>query len=348
MIGQERRRCLLGFAFLATLHSVGSAEEPSDSAKTYVLDPVVVTATQIEALRSTVPNAVSLISRADITTSGETSVLPLISRMVPGAFVTERGVLGYGVAQGAAGTIMIRGTGGDPNTQVLVLTDGRPQLMGLMGHPLPDTYVSSGVERVEVIRGPASLLHGTNAMGGVVNIIYQKPTATGLGADLGVSYGTFNTQKYELSGVYGLKGGGIRISGNHYETDGHRPYSSFRSNTGAVRGHAVLGEHFTLSADASLTDFRTYDPGPASAPRVDNWVDITRGSSGVSLENNHGSAQGALKMFLNWGRHDIYDGFHSTDNNFGMLLYQGALAWQLWTGQSPPIEAMRSALIATL
>jgi len=299
------------------------SQESADSVKTYVLDPVVVTATQIEALRSKVPSAVSLITRADIKTSGETSLLPLISRMVPGAFVTERGVLGYGVAQGAAGTIMIRGTGGSPNTQVLVMTDGRPQLMGLMGHPLPDTYVSSGVERVEVIRGPASLLHGSNAMGGVVNIIYEKPTTQGLGADLGASYGTFNTQKYELSGLYGMNGGGFTVSGNHYQTDGHRPYSSFRSNCGSVRGNASFGDHFTVSADASLTDFRTYDPGPASAPRVDNWADITRGSTGVSLENRHGRFEGAWKAFVNWGRHDLYDGFHSKDQNIGVLLYQG-------------------------
>jgi outer membrane receptor for ferrienterochelin and colicin len=137
-----------------------------DSSKTYVLDPIVVTASQIEALRSTVPVAVSVLSRAQLQQSGETSVLRVINEMVPGVFVTERGILGYGVSTGSAGEITIRGVGGNPNTDVLVLTDGRPQMMGLMGHPLPDTYVNSGIDRVEVIRGPASLMHGTNAMGG--------------------------------------------------------------------------------------------------------------------------------------------------------------------------------------
>ena len=74
-------------------------------------------------------------------------------------------------ASGAAGGISIRGIGGSPNTQMLVLIDGHPQFMGLMGHPLPDAYVASDVERVEVVRGPASILYGTNAMGGVINII---------------------------------------------------------------------------------------------------------------------------------------------------------------------------------
>jgi len=331
MIGSTWEPCHRLLALVSCLEifipvaSVG--QESHDSTRTYALDPIIVTATQIEALRSRVPNAVSLITRADIRSSGETSVLPLISRRVPGAFVTERGVLGYGVSQGAAGSIMIRGAGGSPNTQVLVLTDGRPQMMGLMGHPLPDTYVSSGVERVEIVRGPASLLHGTNAMGGVVNIIYEKPNVPGYGLDAGASYGTFNTQKYELGGVFGVQGGGISVSGNHYQTDGHRPYSSFKSNNGSVRGNYSLSEQYSVSGDVSVTGFRTYDPGPASAPRVNNWADITRGSTGLSIENRNERTRGALKAFFNWGRHDLYDGFHSTDNNLGFVLYQGFMVF---------------------
>ena len=52
-----------------------------------------------------------------------------------------------------------------------MLFDGQPQWAGILGHSLPDTYVASDVERVEVIRGPGALLYGSNAMGGVVNII---------------------------------------------------------------------------------------------------------------------------------------------------------------------------------
>jgi len=298
-------------------------QSSTDTTKTFTMDPVIVTATQIEALRSRIPNSVSLITKADIVSSGETSVLPLIGQRVPGVFVTERGVLGYGVSNGAAGTIMIRGTGGSPNTEVLVLTDGRPQMMGLMGHPLVDTYVSSGVQRVEVIRGPASLLYGTNAMGGVINIIYDKPSTSGESAEAGLSYGSYNTQKYELGDAYGFDGGGVSFFANHYQTDGQRAYSSFNSSNGSLRGNYTLSENLAMNADVSLTSFRTYDPGPSSAPLVNDWVDITRGSSGVSIENNNGVMQGALKAFFNWGRHDIYDGFHSTDNNLGLIFYQG-------------------------
>jgi iron complex outermembrane receptor protein len=265
---------------------------------------------------------VTVISRNDLRRSGETSVLSVVSRRVPGVFVTERGVLGYGAGAGAAGGITIRGTGGNPNTQVLVLTDGRPQMMGLFGHPLPDTYVTSGVERVEIIRGPASLLHGTNAMGGVMNIIYDYRPGAGPFADAGISYGTFATQKYELRTGYGFDGGGLSIAGNYYDTDGHRPYSSFNVANGAFRLGTALSESFTLSGDLALSKFKTYDPGPASSPYVDHWVNILRGSSGIALDNRFASVQGALKVYYNFGDHEIYDGFRSTDDNIGGLLYQ--------------------------
>jgi iron complex outermembrane receptor protein len=281
-----------------------------------------VTATFTEALRSGVPNAVSVISKSDIRLSGETSVLSVVNKRVPGVFVTERGVLGYGAGPGAAGGITIRGTGGSPNTQVLVLTDGRPQYMGLFGHPLPDTYVTSGVERVEVIRGPASLLHGTNAMGGVMNIIYDHRPGPGPFADAGVSYGTFETQKYELRAGYGFDNGAVSIAGNYYDTDGHRPFSSFRVANGAFRFGTALSGSLSLSGDLALSKFKTYDPGPASRPYVDHWVNILRGSSGIALENRFAGLQGALKLYYNFGDHEIYDGFRSTDDNVGALLYQ--------------------------
>lgn len=96
-------------------------------------------------------------------------IVAVLSQHVPGLFVTQKGITGFGVSAGAAGTVNIRGVGS--GNKVLMLFDGQPQWAGVFGHSLPDTYVASDVERVEVIRGPGSLLYGSNAMGGVVNII---------------------------------------------------------------------------------------------------------------------------------------------------------------------------------
>jgi outer membrane cobalamin receptor len=66
---------------LVPVSMFGQAER--DTARTYVLDPVTVTGTHIEVLRSAVPNAVSVVSREDIRRSGETSTLAVVNRRVP-------------------------------------------------------------------------------------------------------------------------------------------------------------------------------------------------------------------------------------------------------------------------
>ena len=58
---------------------------------------------------------------------------------------------------------------------MLVLIDGHPQYNGVYGHPISDSYQTLMAERVEVLRGPASVLYGSNAMGGVLNIVTRRP-----------------------------------------------------------------------------------------------------------------------------------------------------------------------------
>jgi len=166
------------------------------------LDEVVITGSTTKVNRANIPMAVSVVNNLQIASSSESNVLPILNGRVPGLFVTERGVMGFGVATNAAGQISIRGIGGSPTTRVLMLIDGHPQYMGLFGHPLPDAYVASDVERVEVIRGPASILYGSNAMGGVINIITKKQSSEGLHANGHLMYGSYNTQKYMASGGY--------------------------------------------------------------------------------------------------------------------------------------------------
>src|ERR1035437_5465150 len=166
------------------------------------VNEVVVTGTTTSINRNNIPMSISVVSRSQIAESNESALLPVLSGRVPGLFVTERGVTGFGVSSGSAGQISIRGIGGNPTTGVLILIDGHPQYMGIMGHPLSDAYIASDAERVEVIRGPGSLLYGSNAMGGVINIITRKQSKEGFTGDIRMMYGSFNTQKYMGSAGY--------------------------------------------------------------------------------------------------------------------------------------------------
>lgn len=290
--------------------------------KTYVLNPTVITGTKIEASQSNVSANVSVITYEEIKQSEKSNVLSLIGDQLPGIFVTERGVLGYGASQGAAGGISIRGIGGSPTTGVLVLIDGRPQFMGIFGHPFPDNYTTTNVQRIEIVKGPSSVLYGTNAMGGVVNIITRKTNIESASSNINLTYGSFNTFKGDGSFGYKMGNQDLFVSFNHDETKGHRAFTDFKINSGYLKYGIDLSENFRLSADGNISKFRTYDPGPESAPLVDNWVEIGRGSIGFSFENKFDKFEGGLKVYHNWGQNDVYDGWHSTDKNTNVLLYQ--------------------------
>ncbi len=268
-----------------------------------------------------VPASISVVTSKELKSSGQISLLDALSQQVPGLFVAQRGVIGYGI-NSQAGTITIRGLGGSPNTQVLVMIDGVPQFMGLFGHPLPDSYLSEDAERVEVIRGPASVLYGTNAMGGVINIITKKNRDIGTTLRAGVSYGSFNTQEYNAGAGYGTGKLNILLSGDHDQTDGHRPNSSFNTDDGYLNAGYDMDDNFSFRLNGSINKFKTYNPGTVMSPLVNNWVDVLRSTSSISLDDKFSQFDGSLKLFYSYGDHTVYDGFHSLDRNLGAVVYQ--------------------------
>lgn len=285
------------------------------------LSELVVTGSKTEVSGKVVPLSVSQISSAEIENAGHHNILPVLNNYIPGIFVTERGMLGFGVGKGGSGAISVRGISSAPNTEILVLIDGHPQYQGIFGHPLPDAYVSSDVQKVEVIRGPASLLYGSNAMAGVVNIITKKQTDNVMNINAGAAYGSYNTQKYY--GSVGLKQKKLNayISANHDRTDGIRPNTDFKITNIYSKVGYEINKNFTLNADYSTAKINANDNGPITAPALFN-IDITRGKASFSLDNKFEKADGSLKVYHNYGEHTLSDGFHSTDRNSGIMLFE--------------------------
>lgn len=290
---------------------------------TIKIEEVVVTGTPVKINRDNVPMSVSVVTAAQINENNESALLPILSGRVPGLFVTERGITGFGVAAGSAGQITIRGIGGSPTTGVLMLIDGHPQFMGIMGHPLPDSYVASDIERVEVIRGSGSVLYGSNAMGGVINMITKKQAQEGFHGNARLQFGSYNTQKYMASGGYKKEKLSIYISGNRDKTDGHRDNSDFKITNGYTKIGYELSQNWKLAGDFSLAAFKASDPGPDTLAAKKGFdIDITRGYGAFTLENDFEKVSGSTKFFYNFGEHNITDGFHSTDHNYGLNLME--------------------------
>ncbi len=318
---------LLCLGLWSTLH--GETVSSADDSIKYHLDPVVVIATRLPAAQSEVAATISVVGTNiidHIRLSG--TALDAVNNHIPGLFVSQKAVMGYGVAAGAAGGISIRGVGGSPVTGVLVLRDGRPDMMGLMGHPLPDSYGAHGIERIEVIRGPASFLYGTNAMGGVINLVSKRPNREGFQTELSSAIGSYDSRSFGLSHGAKIDRFQYMVTANTARTDGHRPHSDYSGDhfTAHLGLQAANSTHFEVHAN--YADIDLFDPGPITSPYADHWYDLIRYGADAKMSHDGRFGSTYLQLHGNFGRHRIYDGFRSHDRTVGVLLYHHTNPWQ--------------------
>lgn len=324
----------LAAAVAGTAVAQTPARDSLHAERNYEIGEVVVTGTRLATDVRHLSQTVSVVDRARIEAARQPSLLPLLAEQVPGLFVTSRGVMGYGISGGAAGSISLRGLSGSSG-RLMVLIDGHPQYAGIFGHPISDAYQSFLAERVEVLRGPASVLYGSNAMGGVVNIVTRKLYEEGVDTHASVGYGSYNTLETELTNRIRKGRFSSVVSGSYNRTDGHRVDMGFEQYGGYAQLGYEVATHWSVRGDVNVTHFNASYPGPVQAPLLDGDQRITRGMTSFALENSHERSSGALSFFYNWGDHWINDGytpsagegpqetrFRSYDDMTGVSLYQ--------------------------
>ena len=328
----------------------------AEVADSLALPEIVVTGTRDAVDVRHLPMTVTVVDRKELTAQHQTSVLPTVMQQVPGLFVTSRSMMGYGVSTGAAGGINLRGITGGAG-QLMVLIDGHPQYQGIYGHPIADSYQTLMAERVEVLRGPASVLYGSNAMGGVINIVTRNfgeghAAILDKGAcDFRGSYpfsktnvtlgaGSYGTVQAEASNQARIGRFASTVAAQYGRTDNHRPRMGFEQYGGYMNLSYDLSTNWNTYVSADLTHFNASYPGATDKPMFDADQWITRGVVSAAIENHYGQTSGALSVYTNFGRHKIDDGttnpaqptqryFRSKDALTGVSLYQSA---QLFEG----------------
>ena len=303
------------------------------------LPDVVVTGTRNAVDVRHLPMTVTVIGREKLTEQYQPSILPTVMQQVPGLMVTSRSMMGYGVSTGAAGGINLRGITGGAG-QLLVLIDGHPQYNGVYGHPISDSYQTLMAERVEILRGPASVLYGSNAMGGVMNIVTRSMHEDGVKTSINLGAGSYGTIQTEASNQVRNGKFSSTVSAQYGRTDNHRPRMGFEQYGGYLKLGYDFTEHWNAYVDADITHFNSSYPGAVSNPLYDADQWITRGVVSAALENHYNRTSGALSVYSNFGRHKIDDGtanpaqptqrfFRSKDALTGISWYQSA---QLFEG----------------
>ena len=324
---------LLPGSVLANTLSADPVEHRRDTTN---LKEIVVTA-PLKTNPDLIPLNVTQITSSEIEQSGESSLMPVLVAKVPGLFVTERGFAGYGVSGGSAGTVNIRGVG--QGNKVLFMIDGQPQWAGVFGHSVADTYVANGVEKVEVVKGPSSLLYGSNAMGGSVNIVTQTQKEDGLTGRARALFGSYYTQKFALSSGYKRGRFSATLSGQLDRSNGNRAGSEFWLANEFLQLKYAASNHWSLAGMLDMTQTKANNPGTIQAPLENMWTDVIRGTGGIYVKNQYQKADGGIQGYINWGRNIVDDGntpgqtprdylFHSTDYNMGFTAYESLYLWE--------------------
>ncbi|MDX2061552.1 MAG: TonB-dependent receptor [Bacteroidia bacterium] len=210
-------------------------------------EEVVVTASRREEAIERVPQPISVISGAQIRQLGAQRLDAVLAEQTGIVLTSDHGT-----------GLQLQGIDDD---YILILIDGEPLVGRTAGTLDLSRLTVENIERIEVLKGPASSLYGSEALGGVINIITRTPTAQ-RSVDLRARYGTNQTADLGLTTGWRHKGLGGQLSFNRFSSAGYdlapetagATVAPFANYTGALRLSSTLGSRWL--AEVSLRGYR--------------------------------------------------------------------------------------------
>lgn len=243
----------LAFSLFVTFSAAHGGGVPDEAA-------VVVTATRTAQLADEVLAPVIVISRAEIERRQPIDVADLL-RLHAGIDIGRNG------GPGQSASLFLRGT--DSN-HTLVLIDGVRMNPATIGGAAVHNLDPAVIERIEVVKGPRSTLYGSDAIGGVINIITRR-AGDGTDANASVGFGTFDTRRGAIGVRHGGEAGRFGVDLSWHETDGFSPLRDFGPDRGhdrlSVNAHAgrrfgavdIELSHFEARGQTAYIDTFTFD-----------------------------------------------------------------------------------------
>jgi vitamin B12 transporter len=200
------------FAFVLCLFSCAILNAQSDS--TRILDEVVVTANRFPQKQINTGKVMSVINKKDIDQSGLSTLGELLSRQ------TGITVIGANNAPGTNNDIYVRGTA---TGNTLILVDGMPAAdVSTIRGTFDINFIPLGeIERIEIVKSGQSTLYGSDAVGGVINIITQSAQSKKLTTHGSLSTGSFGTNQMDVSAASKTaKGHQLKVQFNRMQSTG--------------------------------------------------------------------------------------------------------------------------------
>lgn len=201
-----------------------------------ITTPVIVTATRTAQTADASLAPVIVIDREEIEAYLSTD-LPDLLRMQTGVEIGRNG------GPGQLASVFMRGT--DSN-HTLVMIDGVRLNPSTIGGVSLQNIRPEMIERIEIVKGPRSTLYGSDAIGGVINIITRRADS-GSQADVRAGYGSYNTREVSVSGQHAADGVSTGINVSSTLSDGFSPQadagidSGYSNQTLNLHGEVKLG-----------------------------------------------------------------------------------------------------------
>lgn len=254
-----RRRGLCSLVVSLVCH-VARATEPESSPTPIELPPIVVTGTRLPVPEDQSPASVTVIDSEDFDQRQIRRVADAL-REVPGISVVQTGV------PGQLTSVFTRGLKSE-HTQVLL--DGIPINQGLAGLFNFADLTTSGIDRIEVVRGSQSTIYGPRALAGVIQV-FTRRGETEPQTELDFEAGSYDTFREMARSAGKIGAFDYSLGASRLDTDNARPNNQYR-NSDAVANVGYTGNNFRagLLATYSLSDLG--DPNTIFAPRpFDNF-----------------------------------------------------------------------------
>jgi vitamin B12 transporter len=240
---EENMRLIFYSLLIISLCSVIWAEgpTPNDTEDQPYEESIIITADKLAEPLENAGSTVTVITREEIEQRHEPFLLDLF-RSVPGVYISQSGSVGKQTS------IFIRGAG---SAQALVMIDG-VQINDSLNFVDLGTLTTTNIERIEIVRGPQSTLYGSDAMGGVVNIITRNA------GNLISAKGEFGSDSTSIASVrsgYGSTENNIAAEYGYYFTDGQTTNDDYENKTLAINGHVQITDWTNLGV--TFRDFDT-------------------------------------------------------------------------------------------
>lgn len=288
----------------------GVSDEDDRAPVLFELDAIIVTANKVKEPISDIPAHVTVISSNDIEESTAKNIIELMAQE---AGVNVRTTFG----NDKQAVVDLRGMGDTAASNVIVMVDDLVINASDQSGPSLSSIPIEQIERIEIVRGAGSVVYGSGAVGGVINIITKKPKQKP-SINLFSSYGSYNTFDSRASIDRQIKDFYLNLNAGFHDSDGYRDNGFFKKKDVNIKSNYEINDRFSFKVSGFYYEDEYGLPGPVSKEDINSRSRrVKTDRPDDSGKTTEARARFELDMDLEeWGTLNLKRGYLNRDNRY--------------------------------